>query len=184
MKATFILPIAAWSSAAVLIAGCHGRRTYYQGPSIDGFRFGAHASIVGPRGDTLRVTATAENASNNQLQEEHGTCYGLNRLALVAQGDSKTWDSRTWELRQQPIYRDATGRVMAPVCVGGLLNTTVPPGGLLSYELRVPIGQILGDSLVPGRYRITARIAINGREIKNLRAGEVNFGTLSSRVHR
>ena len=163
-------------SAGVLLGGCHSSRTYYQGPSIEGFRFGARATIAGPRADTLRVSATAENVSDHQLQEEWGSsCYRLNRLSVVAQVDSKIWDSKTWEIAQLPVYHDSAGRVIQLGCAGVVLVRIVPPGGLLTYELRVHIKQIFGDSLASGKYRIIARIAINGRETNNLPAGEVEL---------
>jgi hypothetical protein len=35
------------------------------------------------------------------------------------------------------------------------------------------VQRILGDSLSAGRYHVTARLEINGREIKGLKAGDV-----------
>jgi hypothetical protein len=162
----------------VLVGGCHNRRTYYQAPSIDGFRFGAHATIAGRSADTLRVSATAENVSDHQLREERGSCYMLNRLAIVAQAHTKTWDSKTWEisqLRQPPFYYDSATHQLLVACAGVGFERIVPPGGLVTYELRIPIKRILGDSLAPGKYRISARIAINGRETGVLPAGEVEL---------
>jgi len=153
---------------------CHHHRNYFgEIPSIDGFRFGAYATVVGAHADTLRVNATAENISGHSLQDMWGSCYRLNRLAIVAKAGVKSWDSHAWEIRQQPVYYDSAGRVIAMACGGGVFLQTVRPGGLLRYELRVPVGAILGDSLVQGRYRVVARLVINGREVKNLSAGEV-----------
>jgi hypothetical protein len=175
MKRTFLGFVAATLNAIILLTACHSRRTYYQGPPIEGFRFGAHATLAGPRADTLRVDATAENISDHPLQSEWGACYRLNRLAIVAEANSKTWDSRTWEIRHQPVYHDSLGRAIQMGCAPVAFITTVPSGGLLNYELRIPIKEILADSLGHGRYRIIARIIMNGREIKNLPAGDVEF---------
>jgi hypothetical protein len=171
--ALFLVGVLLWGG--LLLGACHNRRTYYQGPSVDGFRFGAYATIAGPRADTLRVSATAENVSDHPLQDEWGTCYQLNRLAVVAQIGTRTWNSKTWEIGRLPVYHDATGREIQMACAPVVVMTTVPPGGLLRYELRVPVKEILGDSLPAGGYRISARIAINGRETKNLPAGELEL---------
>lgn len=160
-------------SAALLPSGCNSRRTNYEGLSIEGFHFGAHATVVGTGADTLWVSATAENVSDHQLFDEWDSCYRVNRLAIVAQGDSRFWDSKVWEIGRIPVYHDSTGRIMELACAGMGLRTTLPPGTSTSYELRVPVKQILGDSLAAGRYKINARIVINGRETKNLTAGEV-----------
>jgi Carboxypeptidase regulatory-like domain len=160
---------------AVLLTGCHSRRTYYERPSIEGFRFGAHASLVGGRGDTLKVSATAENISKYPLREERGSCSRVHELAFVADDGSKNWDSKAWEVSRLPVYHDATGRVIPWFCADVLFVRTVPMNGLVSYEVRVPVSEILGDSLSPRKYRITARLPFNGREIKNLRAGDVEL---------
>lgn len=175
-------------SAAVLLTACHGQRGLrsigeyadYDWQSIDGFRFGAHAAIVGSGADTLWVNATAENLSKHRLAVTFGRGCGrdVNSLAVVAQHGVKTWDSRTWEIHRQPIepvHYDSTGQVIPVLCAGQVYMVIVLPGGLRRYELRVPVNEILGDSLPPGRYGIVARLSINGCEIKNLRAGEVEF---------
>ena len=133
---------------------CHRHRNYFgENQSIDGFRFGAHATITGPRADTLRVDAVAENISGHSLQDMWGSCYGLNRLAVVAKASAKSWDSRAWEIRRRPVYYDSAGRVIPIACGGVVFLQTIHPGGLLRYELRVPVRAVLGDSLDPGRYR-------------------------------
>jgi hypothetical protein len=160
---------------AAVLAGCHPRRGADPSRSIEGFRFGAHATIVGSHADTLRVTATAENVSNRALEDMFSPCYQLNRLSIVAQAGSRTWDSQKWEIAQLPVYRDASGRAIESVCLPVAFVTLIGPGGLQRYELRAPISRILGDSLEPGKYRLTARIVINGREVGELRAGDVKL---------
>ena len=102
--------------ALAVVAGCHRRPSADSSRSIDGFRFGAHATIVGSRADTLRVTATAENVSKRPLEDMSVPCYQLNRLSIVAQSDSRTWDSKKWEIAQIPVYHDASGRVIQSAC--------------------------------------------------------------------
>ena len=166
-----VLPVC----GGVLVAGCHHRRGADPGRSIEGFRFGAYATIVGSRADTLRVTATAENVSNRPLADTSTPCYQLNRLSILAQANSRSWDSQKWEIAQLPVYHDASGRVIQSACLPIGLVTLIGPGGLQRYQLRIPISHILGDSLAPGKYRITARIVISGREVGDLRAGDVQL---------
>lgn len=160
---------------AVLLTGCHSHRTYPGAPSTEGFRFGARASLVGERGDTLKVTATAENISKYPLREERGSCSRVHELAFVAHSSSKNWDSQAWEVSRLPVYHDSTGRVIPWLCAAVVFVRTVPVNGLLSYEVRVPVSEILGDSLSLGRYSVTAQLPFNGREVKNLRAGDVEL---------
>ena len=175
MKPSGVLQFVLRLAVATLLIACRSHRQDYERQSIDGFRFGAHAAVVGPRADTLRVIATAENLSNRPLQDMWGSCSRLNRLAVVAKADSRSWDSRAWEINQQPVYHDSAGHVIQLACGGVAYMRMVYPGGLLRYELRVPVRSILADSLAAGRYTIVARIVIDGREIKNLRAGEVDL---------
>lgn len=58
---------------------------------------------------------------------------------------------------------------------GGVVGVRVPPGASSHYDRRIPVGDILGDSLPPGRYKITARIYLNDQEVKGLSAGEVEL---------
>ena len=55
----------------------------------------------------------------------------------------------------------------------------VSPGQVLTHDLRVRLSEILGDSLGAGRYRITAGIDINGRHVRNLKAGDVEIPLLT-----
>ena len=158
----------------MLLSGCHQRRTF-EHRSVEGFRFGAYASVVGSRADTLRVTATAENISKHALEDMSGGCYRLNRLSVRAQMDSRSWDSKKWEIAKLPVYRDVTGRVIESACAPVAFVTLLSPGGLVRYELRAPVREILGDSLPPGKYRITAQIVINGREVNGVVGGNVHL---------
>jgi hypothetical protein len=159
----------------LLVAGCHYRRGADPNGSIEGFRFGAYASVVGSRADTLRVTATAENVSKRLLEDMSSPCYQLNRLSIVAQAGLRTWDSNKSEIAQLPVYRNTSGRVIESVCLPVGVVALIRPGGLQRFELRTPISSILGDSLEPGKYRITARIVINGLEVGDLHAGDVQL---------
>jgi hypothetical protein len=172
---SFLVLVALPVCNGVLVAGCHHRRGAAPSRSIEGFRFGAYATIVGSRTDTLRVTATAENVSKRPLEDMSSPCYQLNRLSIVAQAGSRTWDSKKSEIAQIPVYHDASGRIIESVCLPMALVTLIGPGGLQSYELRTPVSRVLGDSLAPGKYRITARIVINGNEVEDLHAGDVEL---------
>ena len=52
---------------------------------------------------------------------------------------------------------------------------TFPPGATYTSVLKVPIREILGDSLPSGRYRVTARLMSDGGDGRKLDAGDVEF---------
>jgi hypothetical protein len=168
-------------SSLIFFAACHRQPP----PGSDLFatgevRAGAYATLAGPRGDTLLVSATAENRSGQQLMDMlSGGCPPLNRLAVVARRDSRVWESVKWEAArdsaQRPVVLDAAGHPVTMICAGPLRMRAIPPSGLVRYEIRVPINEILGDSLPPGTYAVVARLHVNFHTLGNLRAGEVSL---------
>jgi hypothetical protein len=62
---------------------------------------------------------------------------------------------------------------MMEACVASLLVMTFPPGALQTSVLKVPVREILGDSLPSGHYRVTARLNGHGGDGRKLDAGDV-----------
>jgi hypothetical protein len=164
--------------AALLIAlscsliACHKHMTYYGNLPVTGVRAAARATVVG---DSLVVTATAESVSDHPLTKTWGACYNFSDLVVVAEAHSRKWDSFQSERDHIPVRRDSTGKPVLEMCIAVAFQMMIKPGGLMRYQLRVPVAQILGDSLPPGKYQITARFYINGGQIKNLHAGVVEL---------
>ena len=172
----YAVKIAAFAITLLSIAGCH-RRTYYTPPPIDGLYFDARAAVVA---DTLVVTARAVNTSHKYVNVEFDTCGGLSNLSLRVERGARRWDSRLWETERLKAAAKASGQIVQ-VCAGGPISTYMRPGSVIPYRLRTPFGRILGDSLSAGLYRVTARLVINGREVKDLSAGQVELSPPNTR---
>jgi hypothetical protein len=158
----------------VSIAGCHSTHRGYEALSTAGFRYSAGAAVVGSQRDTLRVAVVVVNESNQQrvVALSHCRLQGDPVKALVAEG-GRSWNSEIDEVKPLPVLHDSMGQPMMEACTADLLVMTFPPGARSMSVLKVPIRQILGDSLPSGRYRVTARLTSNGGDGRKLDAGEV-----------
>ena len=159
----------------VSMAYCHRA---YRGPqwiNTAGYRYRAGAALVGPERDTLRVAVVVVNESNQQraLTFSHCPQYTDAVKARVFAG-GRNWDSEVYEDRQHLPPGDSTSKTMAYIC-GGISMMTFPPGATYTSVLKVPIREILGDSLPSGRYRVTARLMSDGGDGRKLDAGDVEF---------
>jgi hypothetical protein len=150
--------------------GCHPRRTHYTAPSIDGLRFTAHAEVFA---DTLDLTVDAINRAGRRIVIEVDPCARLNTVSVKAIGAGKEWDSRIWELDRVKATYGTVQRRFEPVCAGGVLVAVLQPGARLPHRLKLPLKQIVGDSLSAGKYQIVAAVSLNGRTIRDLKAGEI-----------
>ena len=160
----------------LLFSGCH-RDTY--GPEsmrIDGFRYSAGSAVVGAALDTLRVAVVVVNDSRQDRELGFPSCPPmLNPVKARVTATRREWDSETSELRKQPVYLDSIGKPIPRVCVAMLPVMTFPPGASYTYVLKVPVLEILGDSLPTGRYQVTAQLRLNGYLTRRLSAGNVEF---------
>jgi len=163
-------------STTVLIIGCH-RTTY--GPEsmrIDGFRYSAGSAVIGAALDTLRVAVVVVNDSRQYRELGFPSCPPmLNPVKARLKASRGEWDSETSELRKQSVYLDSSGKPIPMVCVAMLPIMTFPPGASYTYVLKVPVPEILGDSLAKGRYQVTAQLRLNGYITQRLPAGHVEF---------
>jgi ribosomal protein L21E len=142
--------------------------------SNSGYRYSAGAAVVGPQRDTLRVAVVVVNESNRErvLPLAHCRLQGDPVKARVAEG-GRSWNSEINEVKPHPVFHDSTGQVVMEACTADLLVRTFPRGARAMSVLKVPIREILGDSLPSGRYRVTARLTSNGGDGRKLDAGEV-----------
>ena len=101
-------------------------------------------------------------------------CSPTNPVVATAISENRSWSSRDWELAKIVKLRAAADRDIEKACAGGLSAGSYPPGAAYTLFQKVPIVEILGDSLSPGAYRITASLEINGT-IRNLSAGSVEI---------
>jgi hypothetical protein len=78
-------------------------------------------------------------------------------------------------MRKQPQYFDFTGKSLPRVCTLELIGMTFPPGATYTYVLKVPVQEVLGDSLSNGRYDVTAQLRLNGFLTGRFEAGDVKL---------
>lgn len=171
MKRRFLCAI-----ALLGVSACHNRPDYYVGPSIKGLKFKAGAAISGTAQDTLIVNVIAQNQSKKATIIEFPNCSRLNAVSAEVRSKEHIWSSRVWEIQREQRIRDSLRSPVTEVCALSLLVMSFPPGGAYTFALRVPIREILYDSLSDGRYRVSASLAINGRRIDHLFAGEIEIG--------
>jgi hypothetical protein len=161
--------------APVVLAGCH--RNHLGDPmlSTQGYRYRTGVSVVGPQRDTLRVAVVVVNETNEQRMLPLSRCP-LWASAIQAEVSSRghNWNSEVYEERlHHVVYRDARGNPITEACGGSLLAMKFPPGASFTSEFKLPVREILGDSLPKGRYRVTSRLITSGGDGRKLDAGEV-----------
>ena len=161
---------------ALLLSACHHSTYTHPGMSTSGFRFSPGSAIVGDASDTLRVAVVVVNGSREQREIAIPTCAPfLNQVQAKLRRNGRVWSSETYEKRKMPTYFDSVGRPIPQVCPAVLLVMTFPPGASHTYVVRVPVRDILGDSLPSGRYSVMASLRINGDLKKALDAGHVEL---------
>ncbi len=165
-------------SASILIlaaAACTKRVTYYQSPPITGLRFFSTAELTGPVADSLRVRVSARNDARVRRVLESGICGYPLVLRVYRLTDASgrrataVWDSGVWErARQRPDE----------VCLALAVQVRMSPGDSAALAVLVlPVQAVLGDSLPPGRYRLTAQLNSSGGS-----AGEISAGVIELRA--
>lgn len=164
----------------LLLIGCRNHRGYEVSEwlRLDRVRFSAQSALVGASADTLLVTVAAANESSHDQTMMISECPP-SPVAVSAQRANKTWDSNDWEKSKVPVHYDSAGHVLLLFSTGCSIFATaqVPPRVSMSYDLRMAVRDILGDSLQSGRYKITARLYINQQLIKDLHAGEIELSS-------
>jgi hypothetical protein len=160
----------------VAATGCHHLTYEPDDMRIDGYRYSVGSAVVGPALDTLRVAVVVVNDSRQQRLLSFPHCPPvLNPINAILRRADKEWNSDTLEMRKQSQYFDSTSKPIPQVCLASLSGVTFPPGGSYTYVLRVPVQEILGDSLPPGRYHVTAQLRLNGHVTRKLTAPDVQL---------
>lgn len=132
--------------------------------------------MVGDSSDTLRVAVVVVNESREQRGIILPSCPPfLNQLQAKVGANGHSWDSETYEKRRMPRYFDSSGKVIPQVCAPVMRVMTFPPGGSYTYVLKVPVHDILGDSLPSGRYHVVASLRLNADWKHGLDAGDVQL---------
>ena len=144
--------------------------------NIDGFRYSVGSAVVGPALDTLTVAVVVVNGSSQHRFLAVPHCPPvLNPVNVIVRGQGKEWNSETVEMRKQSQYFDSSGTPIPQMCDAVLIGRTFPPEASYTYVLKVPVTEVLGDSLPGGRYRVTAQLMLNGYLTGRLSAGDVEL---------
>jgi hypothetical protein len=168
------------------VAGCHRRE--YEPPmaSVRGMRFYGSSSFRNGNTDSLLVEVSSENRSGERRTLMSGSCGRryeslIVRIISVARPKSQ-WSTTAWQNAERA--RRAANRVVLPngvvldeVCAGVGIDIDVAPGDGIKpvAAVIVPVRDILGDSLPPGRYRIEALVTGSASKAGYIRAGEVDL---------
>ena len=141
-----------------------GQRT----PSVESIAFAARAEIITPGDSMLRVRVVARNTGRAATWRlSLGHCSMNIRVAMLPE-TTREWDYLRWRNALRP----------PAACPASLTTWRLPPGESLSsseLERTVRVRDVLGDSLPPGRYRITALVAFDNQSSGDLAAGEVEL---------
>jgi len=152
-----------------LVSGCrqHVSRELRHLP-LDGVRFVAEATLLTPGDSLLEVRVRAVNTGTAVRTLEFGNCSMNVGVSSTGPAPARQWELVTWSSSRRPPLR----------CLEYQATRDLAPGDSVSpadYRRRLPIREILGDSLPSGRYRITARVGANGGFSKNLVVGELEL---------
>jgi hypothetical protein len=164
-------------SSALLFVSCHHPASNtLEFLRTEGFRYRAGSAVVGAASDTLRIAVVAVNGSPDERAIVISSpCAPFNRVAASVRASAREWDSDTWLPAKQPASHDSIGR---PIFFGcSMMVMGISPGTSRTFVLVIPVSEVLGDSLPRGRYRITARVRINGELVRGLEAGEVELSS-------
>jgi hypothetical protein len=168
-----------WTIASISTFGCHHRRLVPEAQRDEDIRSVARSALVGLNLDILRVDVTVLNTAKTPRGLVTSPCYG-NPLVVKVQRDGRVWESSAWESEgmKQPVRRDSAGNVIPLVFMcSAMIWRELPPGrSVLAYSSSTPVREVLGDSLPPGRYQISASFSLNQRSITRIPAGEVELG--------
>ena len=164
--------------SSISIVGCHHEAPVPEPLRVEDVRSTARSALVGLKLDTLHVDITVLNTANTPRALVISPCSG-NPLVIKVQRDGRIWESSAWEREkvQMPTFCDAAGKVIPQVftCSAVMMRELLPGRSVLAYSSSIPVREVLGDSLPPGRYQIRAFFSLNRRSITGIPAGEVEL---------
>ncbi|MEZ4415485.1 MAG: hypothetical protein R3E10_06995 [Gemmatimonadota bacterium] len=146
----------AWTvgSAAVLAAaGCTGL-----GPDDAVFQARAR-TLPSVEGTLLETTLEIHNASNQTRTWVYGGCWSGSGVRIYRLGSST---AASWDSAPPP----------AAACAAVRIELRLAPGQRQTLVRQDRVEEILGDSLPPGRYRITVRPSFQGVALPELDVGQ------------
>jgi hypothetical protein len=137
----------------------------------------ATSLITGDAPRYLTTQVVVRNPTAVPLEVDHGVCLVNARLFRSAdRRGAPVWKS---ELRKPP------GSSIGYACILPLYTSFLPPGDSLVFPLRVPMYEVIGDSLPSAHYYVSAELSLEGKHMADgtlkpgltttLAAGEVDI---------
>jgi hypothetical protein len=123
---------------------------------LSALRFASGSDVAGPAPRQLRAWTVVTNGGTRSVTFGHGACALQIRLwREAARTAAPAWRS---ELRQ-PVRRPGERPTMYG-CPGVLIVRTLRPMDTATFELHVPRGEVLADSLPEGRYWVGVELKL------------------------
>ncbi|HEV2148806.1 MAG TPA: hypothetical protein VGR37_15485 [Longimicrobiaceae bacterium] len=136
-------------------------------PRLEGLAFRAETRV---KGRELHAEASVTNTTARPVYVEYGACaLHLRAYRTPARAGEPAWRSE----RREPWEG-----TMGYACPSYLASHTLAPGETFSpkeLRLRVPLVEVLGDSLTDGRYYFTASLRLNFRPTPEFPAGSAEL---------
>jgi hypothetical protein len=131
---------------------------------LSAIEFSATSRIVGNGPRTLNTVTTLKNTGRRSVVFDYGACNVSLRLYHTAdRSGSPVWRS---ERRQPP------GTNSGYDCTLEGHTTVLPPGDSITFPVRIPMYEVIADSLAAGRYYVSAELSLE-HEIPGSRASRV-----------
>jgi hypothetical protein len=134
---------------------------------LAGLRVDAETRLVGTE---LHATASVTNTTPRAIYLEYGDCA----LRLHAHRTPGRSDPPVWSSDARAPWDGVGGYA----CLAYLATGTIAPGATLQqreFQLRVPVREILADSLLDGRYYFSATLRLNFGRTAAVPAGSVTL---------
>jgi hypothetical protein len=159
------LPIARYH-AALDVKAADGRVFHYAAPSplyldtsaerplvdYSVLEFNASSAVIGGAPRYLDTRVIIRNTSSKSVEVDYGACSVNVRLYRNAErSGTPVWKS---ELRKPP------GSSWGYVCILPLYTSVLSPGDSLAFPLKVPMYEVIGDSLASGHYFVSAELSL------------------------
>ncbi|HJU73680.1 MAG TPA: hypothetical protein VJ717_08025 [Gemmatimonadaceae bacterium] len=134
--------------------------------SAEAVVFAAQAQVITPGDSLLSVRVVANNRGSLTWTLQLGQCSLNFRVATLPPAAPRVWDYGRWRSKANP----------RALCLADVAALRLPPGTSASAEnlqRTVRVRDVLGDSLLPGQYRVTAAVALDNMSAADITAGEV-----------
>lgn len=137
-------------------------------PKPEAVDFTAQSEVISPGDSLIRVRVIASNGGTLTWTLEFGPCSMNIRVTALAPAAPHAWEFERWRMTVNPRAG----------CVGFTVKYPLPPGGSVTaneLERIVRVRDVLGDSLAPGRYRVTTLVSFSNQAPIEVPAGEIDL---------